>query len=85
MLDTGIEYFTAAEAVEAGLIGAIKRKEVEISGGYRVEQNGNVLFRQKPFTFVDKNGTLRIGKFEGKTALLKFFAYLWSLDNENTN
>lgn len=64
MIDMPIEEFTAEEAVDAGLIDAIKSGVTKIAGSYELTPDGFLNFKQKPFTFKDKFGSLRCGKFK---------------------
>ena len=62
MIQTQAEIFTAIDAVNAGLIDAIKNGETRLE--CHVELNkGELIFDQRTFTFTDKNGNLRSGKF----------------------
>ena len=73
MIDTEIEKFTASEAIDAGLIESIKLGEAVISGSYTLTIDGVVDFRQRNFTFLDRHGGLRVGKFVDTGELLNFF------------
>ena len=59
-----VEVFTAESAVEAGLIEAVKSGATRITGSYELTRDGAIEFNQNEFTFVDKNGNLRCGKFK---------------------
>lgn len=58
-----MEIFTAQKAVDAGLIESIKNGETKISGSYELTPEGFLNFEQNAFTFRDKFGKLRRGKF----------------------
>lgn len=73
MIDTKIEEFTSAGAVEAGLIEAIKRGEAKVSGTYELLPEGGIKFEQNNFLFKDKWGELRVGSFESANVLLEFW------------
>lgn len=72
MIDIESERFTAADAVAAGLIDAVKRGETVIEGSYAVDKDGAIEFRQRNFTFTDKTGGLRTGRFDDTGELLDF-------------
>ena len=61
-----VEIFTAESAIEAGLIEAVRSGETKISGSYEMNRDGVIEFKQNKFTFIDKNGKLRCGKFKVK-------------------
>ena len=63
MIDLQVELFTAQTAVDAGLIEAVKRGEVKITGSYELTQDGFIQYQQNNFVFKDKFGNLRCGKF----------------------
>ena len=73
MISIEAEGFTAKEAIEAGLIEAIKRGETKIEGSYKITEDGYLVFKQRNFTFTDKSGNLRVGKFFDDYELLFFF------------
>ena len=72
MIDTELEEFTAAEAINAGLVDAIKDGSAKVSGTYELKPNGVVEFNQNNFVFNDKFGGLRIGKFKSNSQLKVF-------------
>jgi len=72
MIDLKIEEFTAAEAVKAGLIDAVKNGEVKINGTYELTQSGNLECEQNNFCFTDRYGNLRAGRFKDRHELLDF-------------
>lgn len=72
MIDSELENLTAAEAVDAGLIDALKRGEVRINGTYEVYKDGTLDFDQNNVTFRDKNNKLRVCRFKDDYELLKF-------------
>ena len=59
-----VEIFTAESAIEAGLIEAVRSGATKISGSYEMNKDGSIEFKQNEFTFVDKNGNSRCGKFK---------------------
>ena len=63
MHDLKFEQFTAQSAVVAGLIEAIKRGETKITGSYELTADGFLIFAQNNFSFIDKSGKLRLGRF----------------------
>ena len=70
------ENFSAMDAVNAGLIEAIKNGETRLE--CRVEINkGELIFDQRAFTFTDKNGNLRNGKFKDDFELVNFYAVFY--------
>lgn len=73
MIDTKLEEFTAAEAVDAGLIEAVKRGETKVSGTYALTVKGEVEFDQNNFLFKDKNNNLRAGVFESADEICAFW------------
>lgn len=72
MLDTRAENFTAEEAIETGLIEALKRGETKITGSYSLSKDGLKINQQK-FSFKDSDGFLVIGKFADDEELWKFW------------
>lgn len=72
MIDTQLETFTAAEAVKAGLIDAVNRGEVKISGTYELTPR-DLTFEQNNFVFKDSSGFLRVGNFTDAAELMKFW------------
>jgi len=72
MIDTELEEFTAAEAINAGLVDAIKDGSTKISGTYELEQDGCTGFNQNNFTFRDKCNKLRVGYFATPQELFMF-------------
>ena len=72
MVDCEVEKFTAESATTAGLIEAIKRGETIIQGSYILADDGFIQLRQRNFTFTDKQGGLRVGKFADTAELINF-------------
>lgn len=72
MVDIEVEKFTAATALSAGLGDAIKRGETNVEGHYKASKDSGVTFTQRIFTFTDRMGTLRSGRFESPTELRLF-------------
>ena len=72
MIDVEIENFTAEEAIQAGLIDAVKRGDTIIEGYYELKKDGVLEFRQRNFTFTDKSGGLRVGRFADTYQLMSF-------------
>ena len=72
MIDIPFEEMTAAEAVNAGLIDALKNGEVKISGTYEITAEGKIEYDQNNFVFKDKGGYLRLGKFKDTVELTEF-------------
>lgn len=72
MIDTSVENFTALEAVETGLIDAIKRGETKVAGSFSIDKNGLKVNKQK-FCFRDKFGSLVVGKFVSDDELWNFW------------
>ena len=58
------EIFTAESAIEAGLIEAVRSGATKITGSYEMTEDGSIEFKQNEFTFIDKNGNPRYGKFK---------------------
>lgn len=81
MIDIETEKFTAEDAINAGLIDAVKNGETAIEGSYIVGKDGIIEFRQRNFTFKDKNGNLRTGKFDDAGELLAFCQIIRRGDN----
>lgn len=73
MIDTEVEKFTAENAVEAGLVDAVKSGAAKVTGAYEMTKDGFIEFKQKTFTFTDKRGNLRFGKFDGDEEIVKFW------------
>ena len=72
MVSNELEYFTAQEALDAGLFEALKRGETKICGHYEYDKSGSIEFKQQNFVFKDKNNDLRIGKFKNADDVLEF-------------
>lgn len=72
MIDTQAENFTAKEAIETGLIEAIKNGETKVAGSFTLDKNGLKVNQQK-FCFKDKYGYLVVGKFVNDNELWNFF------------
>ena len=66
---------TAAQAIDAELYDAMKRRETKFSGYYECGK-GNLIFRQQAFSFTDRNGNLRVGKFADVEEILNFMDYI---------
>ena len=81
MINVELEEFTAAEAVDAGLIEAIKKGIAAVKGTYELKSEGGVELDQYNFIFNDKFGTLRLGNFKTQDDILDF----WKLYNEADN
>lgn len=80
MIDLELEIFTAQEAIEAGLIEAVRRGETKITGNYTLTSEGFINYKQKPFIFTDKFGNLRYGRFKDTfhdIAEITSFSALW--------
>lgn len=73
MIDTEVEKFTAENAVEAGLVDAVKNGAAKVTGAYEMTKDGFIEFKQKTFTFTDNRGNLRFGKFDGDEEIVKFW------------
>jgi len=82
MIQLENEKFTARQAVDAGLIDAIKRRETKPTCQVEIDK-GNLIFTQRNFTFTDKNGNLRSGKFKDDSELVAFYALFYPDDEEN--
>lgn len=76
MIDKEVENFSADEAVEAGLIDALKNGDTKIEGFYSIGKECKVDFHQKKFFFTDKNNEVRLAKFADNVELLKFWEKL---------
>ena len=76
MITNELEYFTAQEAIKAGLYDAIKRGESKFSGHYELSKDGNFDIKQQNFVFKDTNNNLRIGKFRDVDEVLDFMSYI---------
>ena len=72
MIDTSAENFTAAEAVETGLIDAIKSGATKVEGTFSLSKDGLKIVQRK-FVFKDEYGSLIVGKFVSDDELWKFF------------
>lgn len=75
MIDNEVELFTAQKAIEEGIFAAIKRGETRIAGSYEILSDGTLKFNQRNFTFVDKHGNFRVGRFKDSTELDEFFSW----------
>ena len=82
MIQLENEKFTAMEAVNAGLIDAIKRGETRLECHAEINK-GELIFDQRNFTFTDKNNNLRSGKFKDDSELVAFYALFYPDDEEN--
>ena len=81
MFDNAFEKFTAMDAVNAGLLEAINSGDTKIE--VRIElYNGELIFDQKVFCFVDKNGKLRAGRFKDDSELVAFFMLFYPDDDD---
>ena len=79
MIQTQSETFTARQAVDAGLIDAIKRGETRIETHVEINK-GNLIFDQRNFTFTDKNNNIRFGKFKDDSELVAFATLFYPND-----
>ena len=75
------ENFSAMDAVNAGLIDAIKNGETRLECHVEINK-GELIFDQRTFSFTDKNGNLRNGKFKDDFELVNFYAVFYP-DNED--
>ena len=82
MIQLENEKFTARQAVDAGLIEANKRREARLECHAEIT-GGNLIIDQRNFTFTDKNGNLRSGKFKDDSELVAFYALFYPDDEEN--
>lgn len=73
MINTKLEEFTSVDAINAGLIEAVKDGSAKISGTYEMQPNGVVDFNQNNFVFNDKLGALRVGRFKSSRDVIHFF------------
>lgn len=80
MIDNEVEKFTAGSAEDAGLIGAVQRGETIIQGSYILVNDGTIEFKQRNFTFTDKVGNLRVGKFFDAEELIAFSKKIYDCD-----
>lgn len=89
MLDIPVESFTAQQAADEGLIEAIKRGEVKITGSYELTTEGILKYQQNNFVFKDRFGKLRCGKFKeifyDIAELNKFLAIFLSNNSISSN
>ena len=81
MINTQIEKFTARQAVDAGLIDAIKRGETRLECHAEIT-GGNLIIDQRNFTFTDKNNILRTGNFKDDSELVAFYSLFYPDDEE---
>ena len=72
MIDTSVENFTADEAIETGLIEAIKCGETKVAGSFSLDKNGLKINQQK-FCFKGSDGFFCAGKFVSNDELWNFF------------
>ena len=72
MIPFEVELFTAEEAINAGLVEALKAGKIRIDGTYEISATEGFKFKQRNFTFNDKNGSLRIGKFKDEAEIFSF-------------
>ena len=70
LIDNELETFTAAKAVAAGLLDAIKNGTAVVEGSYRITSAGAEI-NQRAFVFKDRWGGLRVGRFKTMTDLLE--------------
>ncbi len=73
MIDKPVEKFMAKEAIAAGLVDAVKSGATKIAGMYELTPDGFLEFKQKTFSFIDKGGNLRFGKFESSFDVIEFW------------
>lgn len=85
MIDIKTEFFTAKSAIDAGVLDAVKRREIKIQGSYELTSDGFLNFKQQKFIFTDKNGKTRCGEFHSSVDLIEFWRSGWGTDNENTD
>ena len=83
MIQTQAEIFTAIDAVNAGLIAAIKNGETRLECHVEINK-GELIFDQRTFTFTDKNGNLRNGKFKDDSELIAFVMIFYPDDEDET-
>ena len=83
MIQTQAEIFTAIDAVNAGLIDAIKNGETRLECHVEINK-GELIFDQRTFTFTDKNGNLRNGKFKDDSELIAFVMIFYPDDEDET-
>ena len=69
------------EAVNSGLIDAIKNGSTKIDCHVEIS-NSELIFDQRSFTFTDKNGNLRKGKFKDDSELIAFAMIFYPEDDE---
>ncbi len=81
MIDIETEKFTAEDAIDSGLIDAVRRGETVIEGSYIVGKDGIIEFRQRNFTFRDKSGNLRTGKFADTGEMSAFCKFVYQGNN----
>ena len=72
MITLELEYFTVEDAIDAGLVDAIRRGETKLGGRYECDTDGRVVFKQQKFAFNDKRGNLRVGRFVDDDAVADF-------------
>ena len=81
MIQLENEKFTATDAVNAGLIDAIKNGETRLECHVEINR-GELIFDQRAFTFTDKNGNLRSGKFKDNSELVAFYTVFYPDDED---
>ena len=83
MIQTQSEMFSAMDAVNAGLIDAIKNGETRLECHVEINR-GELIFDQRTFTFTDKDGNLRSGKFKDDSELVAFYTLFYPDDEDET-
>ena len=78
MLDLPLKKLTADEAVNLGLIDAIKNGEAKIAGVYTIDKNCKVDFTQRNFFFTTKNDEVILAKFANNYEVFHFWELLGS-------
>ncbi len=81
MIQTQIEKFSATDAVNAGLIDSVKKGETRLECHVEINK-GELIFDQRTFTFTDKNGNLRSGKFKDDSELVAFCMLFYPDDED---
>ena len=76
MITNELEYFTAREAINLGLLESIERGEAKVEGSYELLGNGGIEFKQRNFVFKDKQGNLHVGRFKDEGEIFSFMTEL---------
>ena len=76
MIDTPLTILTAENAVEQGLIDAIKNGEAKVTGVYTIDKDCKIDFHQRNFFFTTNNDEVILARFADNYELFHFWELL---------